>query len=99
MDYNRLLRARRQFDPLAFPDTGPDRLALRLQQQGAPGAPAKVGTCVVTIVCRLHADGRPQMWRARGAVCGISGSWHSGRDAEVIANRDAEALDGHICKR
>lgn len=98
IDFAALLRQRGQYDPLAYPVSGPDRAALRLQQQGAPGAPARPGTCVVAIVCRLREDGRPTEWQAR-SKCGRGGSWHTGRDAQVIANRDADRLDGHICAR
>lgn len=102
-EYRAWLRAR-QYNPLAFPESGPDRVALRLQAQGAPGAPPRAGTCVVEIVCQIHENGlEPMSYRARGQVCGRSGSVHKvgllAGEALALAERDAAQLDGHICTR
>lgn len=86
----------RRFDPLAFPHTGPDKAALKLQRQGAPGAPPRLGTCVVSIVCRINTMTGSTDYRARSA-CGRNGDPHSGADAQVLAERDARRLDGHAC--
>lgn len=97
-DARDILRARRQYDPLAFPDTGPDRLALDLQRKNAPGAPARVGSCMVRIHVRL-VDGEPATYQARTHLCGKGGSVHRGPDAQILATRDAERLLGHACTR
>ena len=98
-DARDILRARGQYDPLAFPETGPDLLALNLQRKNAPGAPARVGSCMVRIHVRMTSDGEPASYQARTIKCARGGSVHTGRDALILATRDAERLVGHICAR
>ncbi len=86
-----------QFDPYAFPDTGPVKEAVRLMEQGAPGAPMSRGTCQVARKVEINFITGQTGQRAMSTRCGKQGKLHTGSDAEILAERDAERMDGHQC--
>lgn len=90
-----------RYDPTeaAFPETGPDKTALKLIRQGAPGAPQPLGTCSVSVKLVTDPAGK---WagRAMSMKCRKVGKWHKTRkkaDAQILADIDAVRMDGHQC--
>ena len=91
------LDPRPRYDPFAFPDTGPDHVALRLTQQGAPGGPPKAGSCTVQVVQELVGETGETRHFARAKQCKKRGPVRRGKGSMVAAEQDASRLDGHIC--
>ena len=88
-----------RYDPYAFPETGPDKVALKLMQQGAPGAPQPMGTCSVAIKLVIDPAGKYASI-AMSRRCRKYGKIHrTGKQADAImlAEIDAHRMDGHQC--